>query len=264
MIVSVPWLEARLEDPNLRVIDVRSYHGQPDRGRQEYEVAHVPGASYFDLETDLAGPGGGRHPLPPIDTFLEALESAGISRDHTVVIYDQDHGATAARLWWMLRHVGHEEVAVLDGGWPAWIESDGPQTATAPEPEATSYRATVRTDDVVTKELVAARPPQVTLIDARAPARFSGEIEPIDPVAGHIPGAVNIPHDSLADQGKMLAVEHLIDRLPNEPNAIAYCGSGVTACYVILAASVAGLPTPRLYVGSWSDWIAAGMPVARD
>lgn len=264
MIVSATWLKARLSDPMLRVIDVRSYHGEPDRGRQEYELAHVPGASYLDLETDLAGPGGGRHPLPPIDTFIRKLESNGISRDSTVIVYDQDHGATAARLWWMLRHVGHEDVAVLDGGWPAWIESDGPQTAITSEPETASYRAEVRTDDFVTREVVAARPSQVTLIDARAPARFRGESEPIDPVAGRIPGAINIPHDSLAKGGKMLALDGLVDRIPNDPEAMAYCGSGVTACYVILASSVAGISAPRLYVGSFSDWIEADLPVARD
>ncbi len=264
MIVSATRLKARLSDPTLRVVDVRSYHGEPGRGRQEYETAHVPGASYFDLETDLAGPGGGRHPLPPIDTFIEKLESTGISRADSVVIYDQDHGATAARLWWMLRHVGHEDVAVVDGGWPAWIDSDGPQTTAISEPEPTTYRADIRTDDIVTREAVAARPPHVTLIDARAPARFRGEVEPIDPVAGRIPGAINIPHDSLAKGGKMLGPDLLVDHLPDDPEAIAYCGSGVTACYVILAASVAGLPTPRLYVGSWSDWIEADLPVARD
>jgi thiosulfate/3-mercaptopyruvate sulfurtransferase len=199
--------------------------------------------------------------LPAIETFVATLESMGLRRDDHVVVYDQTQGSTAARLWWMLRHVGHERVAVLDGGWSAWLEADGPQTAGIPEAEPSIYSAEVRTDDVASRDEVANRTDSVTLIDARAPARYRGEVEPIDPVAGHIPGAINIPYEALAPEGTMLPPHELADRLEAASESIAYCGSGVTACYVILAFAVAGLPLPRLYVGSWSDWVDANMPV---
>ena len=262
MIVSAAWLKAHLGDPDLRIVDVRSYLGSAQQGRLEYQSSHIPGAWHLDLESDLSGPGGGRHPLPAIETFVATLESMGLRRDHHVVVYDQTQGSTAARLWWMLRHVGHQRVSVLDGGWPAWLQADGPQAAETPEAETSVYSHEVRTDDVASRGEVANRPGSVTLIDARAPARYRGEVEPIDPVAGHIPGAVNIPYDELAPDGTMLPPHELAQRLEATSDSIAYCGSGVTACYVVLAYSVAGLPLPRLYVGSWSDWVDAGMPVA--
>ena len=262
MIVSAAWLKTHIHDPDIRIVDVRSYLDDAQKGRLEHQRAHIPGARYLDLETDLVGPGGGRHPLPALETFVATLESLGISRDHYVVVYDQSRGSTAARLWWMLRHVGHERVAVLDGGWPAWIEADGPQTTETSEAEPSSYSSDVRTDDLASREQVAKREDSVALIDARAPARYRGEVEPIDPVAGHIPGAINIPYETLAPAGTMLPPDELKDRLAETSDSIAYCGSGVTACYVILAYAVAGLPLPRLYVGSWSDWVDADMPVA--
>ncbi len=262
MIVSAAWLKAHIHDPDIRIVDVRSYLGAAHQGRLEYQSAHIPGARYLDLETDLVGPGGGRHPLPAVETFVSTLESLGISRDHHVVVYDQSHGSTAARLWWMLRHIGHERVAVLDGGWPAWLQAEGPQTTEIPETESSAYSADVRNEDMASREQVANRTASVTLIDARAPARYRGEVEPIDPVAGHIPGAINIPHETLAPEGTMLPPDELRERLAATSDSIAYCGSGVTACYVILASAVAGLPLPRLYVGSWSDWVGADMPVA--
>lgn len=262
MIVSAAWLKTHLTDQDIRIVDVRSYHGEPERGRSEYLSGHVPGAHFLDLETDLVGPGGGRHPLPAIEAFVATLESLGISRDHYVVVYDQSHGSTAARLWWMLRHVGHERVAVLDGGWQAWLDAGGPQTTETSEAEPSTYSPDVRTDDLASRGQVAKREDFVTLIDARAPARYRGEVEPIDPVAGRIPGAINIPYETLAREGTMLPPDELKGRLAEAPDSIAYCGSGVTACYVILAYAVAELPLPRLYPGSWSDWIDADMPVA--
>lgn len=263
MIVSAEWLASQLNDPSMRLADVRSFLGEPEKGRQEYAIGHIPGAQFLDLESDLAGhEGGGRHPLPDLDSFAKRIGGLGIGRDHRVVIYDADHGSTAARLWWMLRHLGHEHVAVLDGGWPAWIQAGGSQTSVRPNYPPVHYEVNVRTDDQATRTEVATRPSTTTLIDARAGARYRGEFEPIDPVAGHIGGAINIPHESLARGGRMLPVSELTPRLTDGHDSIAYCGSGVTACYVILAHAVAGLPLPRLYVGSWSDWVGAGMPVS--
>ena len=263
MIVSAEWLASHLDDPSMRLVDVRSFLGEPEKGRREYAIGHVPGAQFLDLESDLAGhEGGGRHPLPDLDTFARRVGALGIGRDHQVVIYDADHGSTAARLWWMLRHLGHEHVAVLDGGWPAWIQAGGSQTSVQPTYPPVNYEVNIRTDDQATRTEVATRPLTTTLIDARAAARYRGEFEPIDPVAGHIRGAINIPHESLARGGRMLPASELTLHLTDGHDAIAYCGSGVTACYVILAHAVAGLPLPRLYVGSWSDWVGAGMPVA--
>ena len=263
MIVSAEWLASHLNDPSLRLVDVRSLLGDPDKGRSEYAIGHIPGAQFLDVESDLAGhEGGGRHPLPDLDTFASTIGSLGISRDHQVVIYDADHGSMAARLWWMLRHIGHERAAVLDGGWPAWIQAGGSQTSVRPGFTPVTYEMNVRTDDQATRTEVAKRSSTTTLIDARAGARYRGEFEPIDPVAGHIRGAINIPHESLARDGRMLPVAELTLHLTADRDAIAYCGSGVTACYVILAHAVAGFPLPKLYVGSWSDWVGAGMPVA--
>lgn len=262
MIVSAAWLKTHLTDPDIRIVDVRSYLGASEEGRRAYQAGHIPGARFLDLETDLVGPGGGRHPLPALRAFVATLESLGVTRDHMVVAYDQSHGSTAARLWWMLRHVGHDRVAVVDGGWPAWLAADGPQTTEVPDLQPSSYSPKVRTDDLASREGVANRADSVMLIDARAPARYRGEVEPIDPVAGHIPGAINIPYEMLASGGMMLPPEKLRERLADASDSIAYCGSGVTACYVILAYAVAGLPVPRLYVGSWSDWVDADMPVA--
>lgn len=263
MIVSAEWLDSHLNDPLLRLVDVRSIPGEPDQGRREYATGHIPGAQFLDLESDLAGhDGGGRHPLPDLNRFGATTGALGISRDHQVVIYDADHGSTAARLWWMLRHMGHDRVAVLDGGWPAWIQAGGSQTSVRPDFSPVAYVMNVRTDDEATRTEVARRPLTSTLIDARAAARYRGEFEPIDPLAGHIPGAINIPHDALAKDGRMLPVAELTSLLTADRDSIAYCGSGVTACYVILAHAVAGLPLPKLYVGSWSDWVGAGMPVA--
>lgn len=252
----------RIDDPNLRIVDVRSYLDDATRGAAEYAVGHIPGAIFLDLESDLVGKeSGGRHPLPRMDEFVGMLGDAGISASDSVVVYDQSHGAIAARLWWMLRHVGHQSVAVLDGGWPAWREADGPSTTAVVVNPVVAYEARTRNDDLVTLQQVATLGSRVTLVDARAPERYRGEFEPIDPIAGHIPGAINIPHESLTRGGRMLPADELTDHLV-DTDAVAYCGSGVTACYVILAYAVAGLREPRLYAGSWSEWSGVGMPVA--
>ena len=263
MLVDAVWLIPRLENPDLRVVDVRAYLGEADRGRAEYDTGHIPGSTFFDLETDLATPvpDGARHPLPDMATFVGLLGASGIGPSHHVVVYDQSYGSIAARLWWMLRSLGHEKVSVLDGGWPAWQSADGPVEIDQRSRPATTYTPTAPLTTAWSRRDIEERDDNVVLIDARAPERYRGEVEPIDAIAGRIPGAMNIPHVSLTTHGSMLTQAKLQSVLQPLPISVAYCGSGVTACYVILAHVVAGLPEPGLYVGSWSDWSQAGMAV---
>ena len=237
------WLSAHLDDPGLVVVDCRWRMGEPGAGEREYLDGHVRGASFLDVDRDLSAPPGprGRHPLPAAADFQDAARRAGISVASTVVAY----GEGAPRLWWLLRHFGHASAAVLDDGWPGPFAS---------EPEAISpgdFTARPRTDDVVSARELG----DFVLLDARAPERFRGEVEPIDPVAGHIPGALNVPFEELAPGGRFLPPEELRKRLP-EGEFAAYCGSGVTACVLLLAAEAAGAGPGRLYPGSWSEWCA--------
>jgi thiosulfate/3-mercaptopyruvate sulfurtransferase len=251
-------LAVELGRPDLAVCDVRWYLSEPDRGRAEFELAHLPGSVFVDLETDLSGgPGGGRHPLPTVDDFAGRLSRWGIGPDDTVVAYDATGGAIAARLWWMLRSIGHDRAAVLDGGYAAWVAAGLPTTDDVParppahHPSADRWRGVVDADDVA-----AAGRAGTDVVDARAAARYRGEDEPIDPRAGHVPGARNLFHlDNLGDDGRHLAPERLAERFADLGDApIVYCGSGVTACHALLAMAVAGRDDGRLYPGSWSEW----------
>lgn len=245
------------DDDRLRVVDVRFHLAQPERGRRLYEEAHLPAAVFVDLHTELAGgPGGGRHPLPDVADFRALLGGLGIGRDTSVVAYDDLGGAIAARLWWMLRSIGHEAVAVLDGGIAAWIDAGLPTTDAVPVssprtyPDTGGWTGIVGADDVEDAIRRGA-----VVVDARAPDRYRGEHEPIDPRAGHIPGALNHFHGDLLDAGRHRAPEDLRDmlgRYGDEP--IVYCGSGVTACHLLLGLSEAGTTGGRLYPGSWSEW----------
>lgn len=248
------------------VLDVRWSLGATDP-RGDHERAHIPGAIYVDLETELSGPGtpqDGRHPLPDPDTFAAAATRWGVGPETAVVVYDDSGGLSAARLWWLLRWIGHPAVRVLDGGLAAWraaggaIET-GPDTdvvpASTPLPARPGAMPTVSAEDIV-----AGRVP--VLLDARAEERYRGEVEPIDPVAGHIPGARSVPTaGNLRDDGTFRDPAELRARFteagvePGEPVA-AYCGSGVTAAHELLALEVAGLGTGALYAPSWSGWIA--------
>lgn len=268
-LVSADWLQARLDEPRLRVVDCRFDLRDRGAGRRAYEAGHIPGATFLDLDTDLSappggpdpanprGPLGGRHPLPDLDRFAAAARRAGIGRGTTVVAYDDAMSGGAARLWWLLRHVGFDDVAVLDGGLAGW---DGPLTSDARTPPPGDLTPTAVRDDVVTADQLAAdlaRPEQdrrLLVLDARAPARFRGEQEPIDPVAGHIPGACNVPAAA--------AFPPPADVLGAPRTPVASCGSGVTACVVLLSLAAAGRDDGRLYAGSWSDWVARGLPVA--
>ncbi len=235
-------------------------------GREQYDAGHLPGAAYVDIDADLAdAPGaGGRHPLPDPVRFVEAMRRAGVRRDSTVVVYDAGSATAAGRLWWLLRDHGHDDVLVLDGGLAAWTAAGRPVST---EP-ATPARATGSAYPATSRPSATTRPPPCPpsgiLIDVRAPARFTGEAEPIDPVAGHVPGAVSAPLTGNTDEiGRFLPPAELRARFASlgvgdgVPVA-AYCGSGVTACQTIIALRLSGLdPDGRaaLYPGSWSGWI---------
>ncbi len=256
--MSADQLQALLGRPDIVVCDVRWYLTDPDRGRREYDAGHVPGAVFVDLHHDLAGgPGGGRHPLPEPATFTARLSTWGIGRDHTVIAYDDAGGAIAARLWWMLRAIGHGSMAVLDGGYRAWIDAGHPVATEAPAREPTHYPPASGWRGVVDADALApAMRAGTVVLDARAPSRYRGDEEPIDARAGHVPGARNLFHgDNLAADGRHLSGDRLAARFADvgdEP--IVYCGSGVTACHDILAMAVAGRHDARLYPGSWSEW----------
>ena len=249
-------------EPAPVLLDVRWELGGPP-GVQAYAAGHIPGAVFVDLETELAAPPGtgGRHPLPDAGRFADAMRAHGVSARRPVVLYDARTAVAAARGWWLLRYFGHPHVAVLDGGLAAWQEAGLPITAAIPTPEPGDFEAVAGglpvLDAAGAAALVAAGG---TLLDARAPERFRGEQEPIDPVAGHIPGARNHPAGAnLAPDGRFLAAERLRAGLAGagaDPGRQlgAYCGSGVTAAHTVLAGEAAGLPV-ALYPGSWSEWV---------
>ena len=249
---------------HLRLFDCRSSLLDPSAGLAQYTVGHIDGAQYVDLNRDLSAeiiPGRtGRHPLPAPTTFATTLGRWGVDQDALVVAYDNDTGAYAARLWWMLRWLGHTNVAVLDGGYQAWLAAGQvPSNRIGSFPETAFTIRPASTRQVSAAELLA---PQGRLLDARDRPRFDGKTEPIDPVAGHIPGAICAPFGANIDAatGRFYSPAQLQQRFATlgvEPNAevICYCGSGVTAAHNILALVHAGYPEPALYPGSWSEWI---------
>ncbi len=267
-LITVDALAARLDDPDLRLCDVRWYLTDPGRGRREYEAAHLPGAVFVDLEADLTGPTGpGRHPLPSPGRFATRMGELGVGRHHTVVVYDDGGGGVAARLWWMLRGIGVASVFVLDGGLSAWRAAALPLTTEVPRPSPVDLPAPPTWPGVVDRSFVSARLGSFDLIDARASERYRGEVEPVDPLAGHIPTAVNLPYtENLDETGRFRAPAELAARyagLGAGRPIVAYCGSGVTACHAILALELAGVSGVLLYEGSWSDWSSVeGAPVA--
>lgn len=269
MLISVGELAARLDDPDLRIADVRWFLGDPERGRREYETGHIPGAIFVDLDTDLAAPTGpGRHPLPDPGAFARRLGELGFGTDHRIVAYDDSLGTIAARLWWMLDNLGHRSVELLDGGLRAWRAAGLAEEVGNPAPRpAAELRLADRWSGTVDRAEVIERLGDVTLFDARAAERYRGETEPIDPVAGHIPSAVNAPSKLvLGPEGRFLAPDEIATRFRELVDAsrpvVASCGSGVTACHTAFAMRLAGLEDPLLYPGSYSDWSRAGLPVA--
>jgi thiosulfate/3-mercaptopyruvate sulfurtransferase len=273
-LVDAPTLAAHLADPAFVIVDCQFKLDDPAWGRAAYERAHVPGALYADLNRDLSGtPSGtnGRHPLPPVAAVQETFSRLGIDQSRQVVAYDQDNGMFASRLWWMLRWLGHDAVAVLDGGLAAWVGDGFSTSSTIEFPVRRPFEARPRLDATVTADEVAAAGAGSgrRVIDARAPQRFRGEVEPIDRAAGHIPGARNYFFmKSVGANGRFdspaslrARLESALDGVPPE-RAICYCGSGVTAAHVLLAMQHAGLTGGKLYPGSWSEWSSdAGRPV---
>jgi thiosulfate/3-mercaptopyruvate sulfurtransferase len=263
-LVSTDQLAQRLED--WRIFDCRHDLAQPQLGEQQYAEAHIPGALFAHLDRDLSAPRdgrNGRHPLPYSGAFIAWLGQQGLRPEDQVVCYDASNGTIAARLWWMLRWVGHDAVAVLDGGLAKWLAERRTVTAHVQRFPHTQYPVRMRPDTAVGIGFVQKRPEGVLLLDARAPERFRGEKEPIDKVAGHIPGAKNrYCVDNLTAEGIFKAPRELWDEftevLQNTPpsEVVNYCGSGVSACHNLLAMEVAGLTGAKLYPGSWSDWIS--------
>ncbi len=276
-LISTAELAEHLADPDWVVGDVRFSLSDHAVGERSYLAAHIPGAVYAHLDRDLASPQvpgkTGRHPLPPVAAITQTLSQWGIDRHTQVVAYDDNSGVFAGRLWWMLRWLGHDAVAVLDGDWRRWQREGRPTRAGVETRPPRSFVANVRPELVVTAEEIEARlgDPTLHLYDARGADRFRGENETIDPVGGHIPGARSAPYAGNLDAtGHMLPpealrarFEELLGDTPAE-EAIFYCGSGVSVAHDVLALQHAGLGMPRVYVGSWSDWISNGQrPVER-
>lgn len=278
-LVDAPTLFAALGDPDLRLVDARfvMLNAAPDAGRQAYVASHLPGAVYADLNqdlSDLSKIGAGRHPLPDSEAFARKLGEWGIGPSHQVVVYDAGDGSmAAARMWWLLKLLGHTRVAVLDGGVAAWRLAGGSETAEASAPVAVgAYPSQFDPGQLVDAKDIVARLGEAGawLIDARAGERFRGEIEPIDPVAGHVPGAVNLPFSQNLRDGRFKPVDELRAELSSllghrsPADAVLMCGSGVTACHLLLAFEHAGLQGARVYPGSWSGWIGdPARPIAR-
>jgi thiosulfate/3-mercaptopyruvate sulfurtransferase len=274
-LVTVEQLQQHLDDPSWRVIDVRHELTDPEAGPRAYRAGHIPGAVFAHTDYELSGAKNGRngrHPLPGRADVVQAFRRWGVSDDTQIVAYDANGGNFAVRLWWLARWLGHTRVAVLDGGWPRWMAKTGLESTNVPAPspgrftDRSAAMPCVTADDVLRN--LGSR--ERLVLDARTPERYRGEQEPIDPVAGHIPGARNRPwqRNLQADQtfkSPQVLREEFLAALGSTPpeRVIHQCGSGVTACHNLLAMEVAGLGGSVLYPGSWSEWIAdPGRPVA--
>jgi len=270
-------LALHLHDPDWVVVDCRFILSKPDAGREAYAAGHIPGARYAHLNDDLSAPvtaTSGRHPLPDPQQLAAKFGAWGIGPGKQVVAYDDSFGAMAARLWWLLRWLGHDSVALLDGGLPRWQREGHAMTGELPVFQPAVFVPHPRNEMVVDADFVAraVHDRRWLVMDARSEERFNGEVEPLDPVAGHIPGAVNLPfEDNLHVSGRFESPDELrklyAGQLQNvQPDhVVQMCGSGVTACHNLLAMEHAGLHGARLYAGSWSEWIRdPGRPVARD
>ena len=264
-LISTAAAAALLDDPLVRFADCRWYLGEPDLGPAAYAEGHIPGAVFIDLDRDLSShPGPGRHPLPDREEFASRMASLGIGERHRVIAYDDRGGAIAARLWWMLRWIGHSNVRVLDGGLTAWRTEGLAETTSVPDVDPTTLSIREPLTTQIDREALAARLGSVRVLDARAPERYRGDEEPIDPVGGHVPTALNRPYEAtLGPDERFLPAAVLAAQFgPSDEETIVYCGSGVTACHDIVAMISAGLPEPTLYPGSWSDWSSSDQPVA--
>lgn len=254
-------LSRRLQDRNVRVFDSRWYLADPGQGRREYEQSHIPNATFIDLDSDLSTPkGAARHPLPDPSAFCETLRRLGVNRGDSVVVYDDGSGGIAARMWWMLRSIDHEDAMVLNGGFAGWTAAGLPTTAAVRRYKPSSYRIAQYWRGRVDFHTVQEQIGETTIVDARAAERYRGDVETVDRRPGHIPSAINLPYTgNVGPDGRFLPVELLRERFAGiEPLGVFYCGSGVTACHNLLAMEVAGIGGGLLYDGSWSEW--AGNP----
>lgn len=254
-VVSAAWLHAHLSHPRLRIVDCRHRFDDAGYGENAYRTSHIPGAAYFGLKSHLVGiTGDGRSPLPQPEDFARRVGAAGIANDDTVVCYDDGPAGVAARAWWLFRLIGHEKVFVLRDGFKSWIyDTEAGERASIAMVPFHVRRALVSFVDA-TQVLAVSTAEDATIIDARPPARFRGDAPPLDPIEGHIPGAINIPADALAGSDRFRAC------VADARRIIAYCGSGILACNVVLAATALGRKDVALYAGSWSDWAARRLP----
>jgi thiosulfate/3-mercaptopyruvate sulfurtransferase len=273
-LVTVAELNDHLFDADWCVVDCRHDLMDVGLGRRQYAQGHIPGAQFAHIDDDLSGSKtgrNGRHPLPPRDELAARFRAWGINDTTQIVAYDASGGSFAGRLWWLARWLGHENVALLDGGWTQWLEQTGWSSVEPPERPPGRFAAGARLEPVIDASGLMGQlgSPQLLVVDARARERYEGRVEPLDPVAGHIPGAVNrFWQDNLVN-GRFKAPEQLraefeqllAGRAPEQ--LVAHCGSGVTACHHLLAMHIAGLRGARMYAGSWSEWVAdAARPVA--
>ena len=263
-LISPEWLREHIDDRDLRVIDFRWYL-MGGKGRDAYERGHIPGAVFVDLEAVTGKDRGGRHPLPPGEQFEKEMQKAGIGPRTKVIAYDDAGGSIASRLWFLLRLFGHPSQAVLDGGLAAW---GGPLETQESAADRGAFRSSEPDRSGILDYDDVRRLAGVPIIDARAGERYRGEKEPIDPKAGHIPGARSAPWaENLGPDGRFKSGEELRKRFAElgvgaESGAVAYCGSGVNATHDLLAMELAGIKNGRLYAGSWSDWSSRDAPVA--
>ena len=263
-IVSAQYLSEHLDDPQVVIVDCRFALADPELGYQQYQMSHIPKAHYLDLNKDLSAPverHGGRHPLPNLKELANKLAAIGVNFQETqVVAYDDSRLAFAARLWWLLRYLGHDKVALLDGGWTAWQSQGYPVTDVVPTNKPGTFIPQLRDYWLVDIDAVKVRKdlPGVAVVDSRESDRYLGKHEPIDPIAGHIPGAINYPWQDVTNpQGYLRSIAEQQQRwrdVEQDTEVIVYCGSGVTACVNLFSLELAGIHTGKLYAGSWSDW----------
>ncbi|MSP11363.1 MAG: sulfurtransferase [Chloroflexi bacterium] len=274
LLVSISWLAENQNNAKVRIVDVRWYLAAPQKGYQEYQISHIPGAIFLSLDKDLARPayqGPGRHPLPTPEEFAAVMGGIGVGSDVHVVAYDSSGGGNAARLWWLLRYYGHALVSLLDGGIGAWQAAGLPLSQDIPHPTSALFVPNPQPHMVVDKEVVRnmIEIHEGLLLDARARERYEGKVEPVDARPGHIPGARNAPYaDNVDADGIMRSAPELREHYAalgaqDEEEIVCYCGSGVTAALDVFALTLAGFLNVRLYAGSWSDWSSdPGLPAA--
>ncbi|MEM6611556.1 MAG: sulfurtransferase [Cyanobacteria bacterium P01_C01_bin.72] len=263
-LVDSEWLSSQLNNPQIVLVDCRFRLSDPDWGEEQYSKSHIKGAYYLNLDRDLSSKvqrHGGRHPLPNLDVLAQKFAGMGIIKNETLVVaYDDSRFAFASRLWWLLRYMGHEKVALLDGGWQGWVDGNYSTDNTIPQAKSGNFDPQPNSDWLVDIDMVknARNKDGVVIVDSRDRDRYLGLIEPIDPIAGSIEGAVNSPWKQVSDESGFLKPQEVQQQIwqdyQDAEEIIVYCGSGVTACVNLLSLAVAGIGNTKLYLGGWSDW----------